>query len=748
MDAQAVCDSCLGALLRGVERRARWEGKSGNLTPVQNYVDGGSMAARNKLANSEDELEVEGSCSEVSNRGKLGGQDMLCRGRESKVGEVGGQDDGVGHENINKQVIEDAGSETKIEGIKPNSDQRLTQEIQSTENMKTWKLATESGAVFYDDEEDIMAILQRQNEAIATKRRMAKQKEKARKSRPKQHNKSEKLVMWEELSYMVGLCQVSFCFMGDFNEILRLEERKDAVSLPASAEDFMEWVQDLQLIDLPLTDRKFTWFRGKSCSCIDRMMVSLEWLEEFPDTRLKGGPRGQSDHCPLILEDTRLWAGTRPFRSLDSWFTHEGFLRMVKDEWKNLGDDQFTNKLKALRVLLRRWHKDNFGDMNSRIKKFEEEIKKIDDIVSAGSYDKTMEARRKALVTCCAKWYARKEIRWKQMSRSQHARYMDKNTSIRDGLVKQIEEEEAAVLEVMPTPEEIREAVWDCESSKTPGSDGYNMNFIKKCWDEIGQEFTTTVLGFFQSAKLPTEANVTWVALAPKFVGAKKIKDLRPINMVGCIYKVISKVLVRRMRLVMPCLVGETQSAFVKGRKIHDGALIACETVQWLKLRRKRAAIIKLDFQKAYDRVRWSFVDIVLQKMGFELRWRTWVKECVTTASMSVLINGSPSKPFKMERGLRQGDPLSPFLFVLVVDVLHRMVGEAVRNGRISPLLVGQDNIELSHLQFADDTILFCPQDMETVLNYKRLLRCFELMSGLSINYDKSSLISVNCEKE
>ncbi|XLR14983.1 hypothetical protein HN51_035912 [Arachis hypogaea] len=104
MDAQAVCDSCLGALLRGVERRARWEGKSGNLTPVQNYVDGGSMAARNKLANSEDELEVEGSCSEVSNRGKLGGQDMLCRGRESKVGEVGGQDDGVGHENINKQI--------------------------------------------------------------------------------------------------------------------------------------------------------------------------------------------------------------------------------------------------------------------------------------------------------------------------------------------------------------------------------------------------------------------------------------------------------------------------------------------------------------------------------------------------------------------------------------------------------------------------------------------------------------------
>ncbi|XP_016177787.1 uncharacterized protein LOC107620083 [Arachis ipaensis] len=145
-------------------------------------------------------------------------------------------------------------------------------------------------------------------------------------------------------------------------------------------------------------------------------------------------------------------------------------------------------------------------------------------------------------------------------------------------------------------------------------------------------EFTAAVMGFFESARLPAEANVTWVALAMKFVGAKEIKELRPISMVGCVYK----------------------------------------------LKKKKSAIIKLDFQKAYDRVKWCFVDTVLEKMSFGRKWRAWVRECVTLASISILVNGSPSKPSKMERGLRQGDPLSPFLFVLVVDVLNRMIGEAV----------------------------------------------------------------------
>ncbi|XP_057747797.1 uncharacterized protein LOC130966991 [Arachis stenosperma] len=354
-----------------------------------------------------------------------------------------------------------------------------------------------------------------------------------------------------------------------------MEERKGATSLTVSAAEFRTWIQDMELVDLALTDRLFTWFRGQSCSRIDRILVSLKWLEEFPETRLRRGPIGLSDHCPMIVEVTRLRGGPRPFRSLDSWFTHDGFLRMVKEEWRRLGEVQFIDKLKALTTPLSRWHRKNFGDMDTRITQLEDEIKKVDDRVSTEAADGTVEARRKALVSFCRKWYIRKELHWKQMSRSRHAKEMDKNTryfhnlasarrrsnridalmisgrlvrnqarikiairdfykrlyhqetmpniEFRDGLVKQIHEEEATALEVMPTFEEIKDAVWDCESTKAPGSDGYNMNFIKKCWGELGREFTGAVIGFFQSATLPSELNVTWVALAPKFTSAREI---------------------------------------------------------------------------------------------------------------------------------------------------------------------------------------------------------------------------------
>jgi len=200
-------------------------------------------------------------------------------------------------------------------------------------------------------------------------------------------------------------------------------------------------------------------------------------------------------------------------------------------------------------------------------------------------------------------------------------------------------------------------------------------------------------------------------------------------------------VLSKRLRSVLPGLIGKSQSAFVEGRQILDGALIANEAVQWLKKKKREGVILKLDFQKAYDTIDWRSLEMVQRVMGFGSRWRNWIKQCVSSATISLLINGVPTKPFKMGRGLRQGDPLSPFLFLLMAEVLNKMFSNAVESGQLRGLKIGVNEVLLSHLQFADDTLLFSEADQQQLKLIKSLLFSFQALSGLAVNYSKSALV-------
>ena len=183
---------------------------------------------------------------------------------------------------------------------------------------------------------------------------------------------------------------------------------------------------------------------------------------------------------------------------------------------------------------------------------------------------------------------------------------------------------------------------------------------------------------FHASGTLTPGLNSSFITLVPKKEKALSLKDFRPISLIGSVYKILSKVLTNRLKLVMPSIIGDSQSAFLGGRNILDGVLIANEVEDsWVKTK-KAGLIFKIDFEKAFDSITWNFLFSMLANFGFGVKWISWIQECVSTARISILVNGSPTKEFNPQKGLRQGDPLSPFLFNLVVEALNILLQRAM----------------------------------------------------------------------
>ncbi|XP_071739224.1 uncharacterized protein [Rutidosis leptorrhynchoides] len=301
-------------------------------------------------------------------------------------------------------------------------------------------------------------------------------------------------------------------------------------------------------------------------------------------------------------------------------------------------------------------------------------------------------------------------------------------------------------LESQFTEEEIWGAVKDCASNKAPGPDGFNLRFYKKFWSVIKGDLVEAIKSFWLNGKISDGCNASFITLIPKKSDPLNLNDYRPISLIGSFYKVVAKLLSNRLKKVIPQLVGFEQTAFIKGRNIIDGALIANETLEYLKQKRLKSLVFKVDFEKAFDCLSWDFLMEIMEIMGFGMKWRKWIMSCLKSASTSILVNGSPTNEFKLERGVRQGDPLSPFLYILAAEGLNLLTKSAVRKKLYNGVEIGRDKIQISNLQYADDTIFFGTWSANNIDNLMKILKCFELASGLKVNYNKSNLFGVNVD--
>ncbi|GJS26798.1 RNA-directed DNA polymerase, eukaryota [Tanacetum coccineum] len=300
-------------------------------------------------------------------------------------------------------------------------------------------------------------------------------------------------------------------------------------------------------------------------------------------------------------------------------------------------------------------------------------------------------------------------------------------------------------LESNVSKEELKRAVWDCRVDKSPGPDGFSFGFYRHFWSTIENDVLEAVNHFLTHGDIPKGCNSSFIVLIPKVLNANMVKDFRPISLIGSIYKIIAKILANRLVNVLDDIINEVQSAFIAERQILDGPFIINEVMQWCNTKKKQAVIFKVDFEKAYDSVRWDFLDEVLSKFGFGNKWRKWIQTCLNTSRGSILVNGSPTEEFQFFKGLKQGDPLSPFLFILIMESLHLSFQRVVEAGMFKGIELSS-SLNISHLFFADDAMFvgrWCDGNIDTLMN---VLECFHRASGLRINMSKSKIMGVHVE--
>lgn len=479
---------------------------------------------------------------------------------------------------------------------------------------------------------------------------------------------------------------------------------------------------------MDLTGGNFTWEKSKGKpnwvkERLDRAFATEEWWKKFPLCTLKVSHATCSDHEPIqiSLYDTSVSRKQFRFRFENAWLKEPSFKEETIRAWKEIPVMNIIPKLISLSKFMLKWGRRFFHKFRDKVKQQKEVLVSFlsrEDNEGVASYFKEREKLNELLL--------HEEVYWKQRAKNFWLKEGDTNSRFfhtqatkrkklnniaylktdagekiddvqqMQDLTKQyfegiycaesnvtesnvnmeervISEEQNQMLTASIKFEEFTEALKQMHPDKASGPDGYSPAFFQQFWDLVGREVFLNSKKWLDECMFPTELNSTNLVLIPKKDNVEKLTDVRPIALCNIVYKLIAKVLANRLKKVLPTTISENQSAFVPGRSITDNVLIAFESIHYMKRKKgnqEGEVALKLDISKAYDRVNWRYLWHRMRVMGFNEKWVSWMKLCVTTVNYMVCLNGSYVGPIIPKRGLRQGDPLSPYLFLLCVEGL------------------------------------------------------------------------------
>ncbi|XP_019156592.1 PREDICTED: uncharacterized protein LOC109153209 [Ipomoea nil] len=565
----------------------------------------------------------------------------------------------------------------------------------------------------------------------------------------------------------------------------------------ALIEGFNDALCDCDLVDLGMTGAKFTWEKGRGTEDwveerLDRAVATMDWMEIHDTVQVKNIYTNSSDHCALLV-DVRKGperVAMRKFRFENAWLLEEGCAKVVEEAWQCSRDLNFQDRLVRCGERLWKWggeYHRRFGARIKTLRRILHQLKEDRDphaVEQFGAAEFELEGLLKA-----------EEVFWKQRSKQLWLKQGDSNTkffhrtatarrrnntllhikdhsgdwaegpgmqaeiiryfndifgantctaSIFDRVRARVTAEMNVSMSLPFTITDVKIAVFDMAPDKSPGPDGMSPAFFQHFWPVIGHDLTLFLIQCVEQKQFPPGFNDSHIVLIPKKPVPEKVSDLRPIALCNVVYKILAKMLANRMKVTLDHVVSQTQSAFVPDRLLTDNIILAGEVGHFL--RRKTGglqgwAALKLDMAKAYDRMEWAFLEGMVRVMGFDNGWVDLLMLCVTTVKYTILVNGEAAGLIKPTRGIRQGDPLSPYLFIICAEGLSILLQQAEARGDVHGVRVARGAPTINHLFFADDSLLFFRANEHEAKTIKECLDVYSSASGQLINYDKSSAV-------